>query len=233
MLFSNEEVAQFVNGNFEPAWEMVRPVPVIRIDFGNGQVATRTLHGNIASHVCAVDGQILDILPGIYTPPVYMAALQQLRLLAASLGPAELKRQTRLRDYHREKAQALRDSRARIAYPRASTIAQGGRNELDRGKAVVERRVEEILVQRPEIHGAPRRPAGQNLANWEMLAVDTWDNESQRRLRIHEKLAAAYPARPEQIKRWLYKEVLHADLDDPYLGLGDAIIGDDIFREES
>ena len=103
MLFSNEEVAQFVNGNFEPAWEMVRPVPVIRIDFGNGQVATRTLHGNIASHVCAVDGQILDILPGIYTPPVYMAALQQLRLLAASLGPAELKRQTRLRDKYREK----------------------------------------------------------------------------------------------------------------------------------
>ena len=36
---------------------------------------------------------------------------------------------------------------------------------------------------------------------------------------------------PEQIKRWLYREVLHADLDDPYLGLGDALFGDGIFRE--
>src|SRR5262249_28683347 len=131
------EVARFVNSNFEPAWEMVRPVPVIRIDFGNGQVVTRTLHGNIASHVCAADGQILDIVPGIYTPPVYMAALQQLRLFAASLGTAELNRQARLRDYHREKAQALRDPRARIAYPRASAVAQSGNSELDRGKRAV------------------------------------------------------------------------------------------------
>ena len=82
MLFSKPDVADFINRNFEPVWESVRPVPLVRIDFGNSKVITRTLHGNIASYVCAADGQVLDILPGIYTPPAYVERLYQLRLLA-------------------------------------------------------------------------------------------------------------------------------------------------------
>lgn len=78
----------------------------------------------------------------------------------------------------------------------------------------------------------PRRPGLRGLADWAPLAEDTWRNETERRLTIHERLAEAGAIRPQQIKRWLYKEVLHADLDDPYLGLGDALIGDDVFGEE-
>ena len=76
----------------------------------------------------------------------------------------------------------------------------------------------------------PQPRPGSDLAQWGLLAEDTWRNESQRRRLIHERLAGG-PTRPEQIKRWLYREVLQADLDDPYLGLGDALFGDDIFRE--
>ena len=60
MLFSDESVASFVNANFEPAWESVRPVPLVHIDFGNGQVLTRTLHGNILTSVCTAEGLVLD-----------------------------------------------------------------------------------------------------------------------------------------------------------------------------
>ena len=67
MLFSQDRVADFINANFEPAWESVRPVPVVRIDFGNGTVLTRTLHGNILTSVCTADGKVLDALPVIYT----------------------------------------------------------------------------------------------------------------------------------------------------------------------
>ena len=28
---------------------------------------------------------------------------------------------------------------------------------------------------------------------------------------------------PDKLTKWLYREVLHADLDDPYLGLGKAL----------
>ncbi len=242
-MFSRAEVAALINRDFEAAWEMVRPVPVVRIDFGNGHVATRTLHGNIATYVCATDGQVVDILPGTYTPPVYMAALNEIRQLAVSLSPAEQVRQTHLRNYHREKVQTLRSQPARIVYPRV-TVPQPGNPQaasaqparVDPGKRAVELRVEQIVVQARAVpngtEGARRlRPRpGTDLAEWELLAVDTWLNETQRRLLVHKRLAGE-PVRPEQIKRWLYREVLHADLDDPYMGLGDAVFRDDIFRE--
>ena len=63
------------------------------------------------------------------------------------------------------------------------------------------------------------------------LAQDTARIEAEHRLVIHDRLAQYNAVWPEQIKKWLYKEVLHADLTDPYLGLGDALIGDDLFRQ--
>ena len=66
MLFSQASVADFVHGAFEPVWESVRPVPIVRIDFGNGNVLTRTLHGNILTSICTPDGFVVDALPVIY-----------------------------------------------------------------------------------------------------------------------------------------------------------------------
>ena len=79
MLFSNEVVAQYINENFEPTWESVRPVPQVTIDFGNGKVIRRTLHGNVATYACAADGRVLDVLPGIYEPRTYVARLKELQ----------------------------------------------------------------------------------------------------------------------------------------------------------
>jgi hypothetical protein len=217
---------------------MVRPVPIIRIDFGNGHVATRTLHGNVASYVCTPDGQVMDILPGIYTPAAYTAALEPPRVLAGSLNPlAPEPRQTRLRDFHRQKAQILRNRAAQAALAQVSA-AQPGRGgvgpripEPDVGKGRIERRVEQI-VQVPGLNNGanaapgPRPRTAAELANWEALAADTRRNETERRLLIHDRFAGADPVRPEQIKRWLYRDVLHADLDDPYLGLGDDFFTD-------
>src|SRR5262245_46414519 len=174
---------------------MVRPAPIIRIDFGNDTVVTRTLHGNVASHVCFVDGQVLDILPGIYTPAVYAAALEQLRRVADNVRQAGADRQTRQRAYHRQWSEILRAPQPRIAYPRttvapparngataalasvagaaaatlANTVADSPRNRADRGKYAVERRVEQIVVQ-PPVAGAANatangRPARPNRAN--------------------------------------------------------------------
>lgn len=51
------------------------------------------------------------------------------------------------------------------------------------------------------------------------LDTDTVINEAERRPVIHEYLSRMGLTTPDQMKKWLYKEVLHADLDDPYLGL--------------
>ena len=64
------------------------------------------------------------------------------------------------------------------------------------------------------------------------LALDSRVNELVRRKAIHERLARAGTVRPDEIKKWLLKEVLHADLDDPTLGLGKLLDANYPFTDE-
>jgi hypothetical protein len=38
--------------------------------------------------------------------------------------------------------------------------------------------------------------------------------------------------RPDEVTRPIYRDVLHADLDDPYLGLGEALFANYPFAQE-
>jgi hypothetical protein len=228
-LFSRGDVAAAINRWFEPAWEEVRSVPIVRIDFGNGTVLTRTLHGNIATHVCGADGQTLDVLPGIYEPATYLDRLDQFRLLASFVnehGPE--RRAERLREYHRGQAEALKKGEVQ---PRLANLA-------GMSKRVIESGVKAVLVagtRRPRpapAGGAPRLESAEDVASWQVLAEDTRVNETVHRRQIHERLAAPGPAGPGALTKWLYKEVLHADLDDPYLGLGGVLFARYPFQDE-
>lgn len=232
MLFSNDAVAAQLNRFFEPVWESVRPVPMVRVDFGNGTVLKRTLHGNIASYVCAADGQVLDILPGIYAADAYQAKLYQLRLLANYVdqqGPA--KRNDRLAAYHRAQAEAL----AKQEVPPQFV------NMAPPTKAAIENRLKAVLLAGGQIPPAkqasakktaePKLDVPEDVANWKLLAEDTQVNETVRRKQIHEMLKEQ-AARPEKLTKWLYKDVLHADLDDPYLGLGNVLFANYPFTKE-
>lgn len=213
-MFSREDVSTYINENFEPAWEMVRPVPIIHIDFGNGRETTRTLHGNVASYVCGGDGHIVDILPGIYTPATYLAALHEPRNLANELRPATAAAKlARLRTHHRTLAENPRP----VAAPPARAP------ERDIGKKVLELPIERNIQPNRGGAAAPRPRTAADLASWQPLVADTNINETLRRRQIHQNLAASDLVRPEQIKRWLYREVLQADLDDPLMGLGDDL----------
>ena len=234
MLFSSDDVAKFINDSFEPVWESVRPVPIVRIDFGNGEVITRTLHGNIATYVCNSEGRVLDILPGIYQPQGYVDALQQLLLLhrwAGWRGGAML--EAKLKEYHQRQADALKAKRdpdqfvSRLDETKYSIessiklIAAGAKEEKGRT----------MPVAAPKVKPPSDRTAA-DIANWPILAEDTAINETVRRQQIHEKLAAAGAVKPGDIVKWLYKDVLHADLDDRYLGLGKTLFADYPFAAE-
>ena len=49
---------------------------------------------------------------------------------------------------------------------------------------------------------------------------------------IHEYLAKNGPNAPDEMTKWMYREVLHADLDDPYFGLKKVLFGTYPFAEE-
>jgi hypothetical protein len=229
VLFSNDAVAAQINRFFEPAWEAVRPVPIVRIDFGNGTVLTRTLHGNIASYVCAADGQVLDVLPGIYEANTYQQKLYQLRLLANYVDQeGKEKRNVRLATYHRDQAEALAKQEVP---PQLVNIAPPT-------KAAIERNLKAVLLPGGQKKAAPatkaaepKFDAAEDVTNWKVLVEDTQVNETVRRRQIHEVLAKD-PAQPHKLTKWLYKEVLHADLDDPYLGLGNVLFANYPFTKE-
>jgi hypothetical protein len=231
VLFSRGEIANFINQAFEPVWESVRPVPLVRIDFGNGTVLTRTLNGNIATSVCSADGTVLDILPGIYTPAVYQNCLKQFNLLADYANqPERAVRTDLLRDYHKAQAAALEKNLPALQLVRLPP----------RGKAVIEKGPKLVLMPGKPVVGSatgktanpiPRVASAEDLANWKALAEDTVINEKARRAVIHQRLAQTGLVEPRTMTKWLYKEVLHADLDDPYLGLGEVLFANYPFKD--
>ena len=289
MLFSNDQVALFINRNFEATWEMVREVPIIRIDFGHGNVLTRTLHGNILTSVCTAEGKTLDALPGIYNPQGYLDQLDQFRLLAQNFlkVPADAREQW-VRQYHVNAVAAIQGKQPRAQFIETKPVGPIPKSRIERptelmlamqraaaikaalppppvvppiarlpiGKGIVEFPTQNLLAQGrygqpgplglppngPPIQVAPvlvETPVAppltgnpDELAGWKALAEDTQLNETTRRRQIHELLAKEGLVLPAQILKPIYKDVLHADLDDPYLGLGMTLFENYPFAKE-
>jgi hypothetical protein len=193
VLFSDQKVANAINSTFEPYWESVRAVPTVNIDFGNGTVIKRTLHGNIATYVCTSDGIVVDVLPGIYEPDTYINRLSEISNAARGASIDSLQQ------YHMNQLAELASDR------------------------------------QPKQRLSTRNSSTSELANsteWRLLVRDTKLNDVERRMVIHEKLAELKQTTPAQMKTWLYREVLHADLEDPYLGLGQTLFGTYPFARE-
>lgn len=102
MLFGNNDIAKFIDDNFEPAWQTVAPVPVVTIDFGNGNKIKRTFRGNIASYVVSPDGTVLDIMPGLIQPATYKELLKQTLTLYRQIEASPSEKLTQISDYHQK-----------------------------------------------------------------------------------------------------------------------------------
>lgn len=66
---------------------------------------------------------------------------------------------------------------------------------------------------------APSKMTSEQKRLWAQLAKDTRINETKRRKQIYQLLKVMSPITPGRLKYPLYKDVLHADLTDPYLGV--------------
>lgn len=265
MLFSSREVSEYIQARFEPAWETVRPAPQVTIDFGNGRVIRRTLQGNVATYVCAADGTVMDVLPGIYTREAYRSALEGCAAFSDSLRSASGDdRVAKLREYHGRKSYTLLQVQPT---PQMQAIARtggglkggglehplGGLNagpgfggivgisgngfggmmgHRNNGFGGIEGPTIAAIIGQSEGLGAARPSASGSLATRPELALDAKVNELIRRRQVHERLSNIGPVRPDELKKWLFKEVLHADLDDPLLGLGAVLDANYPFADE-
>ena len=202
VLFSDDAVANAINEKFEPVWVSVRPVPTVTIDFGNGKKLTRTLHGNVASYVLNADGTIVDILPGLYEGQEYKTKLEELWQV------------------HNDQLQTGNSVAFLSTYHRKQLAA------IKSGVTLSSRKPMSNTVEHPDFN----KPKA--LASWKKVKDDTDFNESERRAQVHAMLAVRPNARPDEVTKKLYREVLHADIDDPYMGLGPTLFDDYPFRED-
>jgi hypothetical protein len=106
VLLSDTRVARFINENFVPCWQMVRPVPKVTIDFGDGRRLKRTLGGNTLIEICLPDGRVIDAFPGLYTPEDFLKEAEETLAFVRSLDPAasEAEAATAVVAWHRARA---------------------------------------------------------------------------------------------------------------------------------
>lgn len=247
MLFSNPEVASYMNDHFVCAWESVRPVPRVEIDFGDGHKMTRTLNGNVITFLCTPDGRVFDILPGLYSADGYLAGLRRANELYETFASERWEGAfaERVAAYH----MLAQSGVERIAVmPDGRLLADAGEMRYA-SKAMIEEPMKVLIaggLDTPEARfatgGSERidldealtmskrgieRPVKKAIAleSERLLAMDTEINERLRREQLHGLLTGVVLPTPEEISTWIYENVLHVAVRDPHLGLGRVIFG--------
>ncbi len=77
ILYPNAEVSKYLRDNYILHWKSVRPAPRITIDFGDGRKIERTITGNSIHYVLDADGNVIDAIPGLYSPKAFLSYLTQ------------------------------------------------------------------------------------------------------------------------------------------------------------
>lgn len=252
MLFSRKDVYSLINRRFESAWQPVRPAAVVRVDFGNGKTITRTLNGNIATYICTPNGDVLDVIPGIYDPQAYLERLKQGLLLyewamqkpgrrpgrrpprPPVRRPAQASEKV-VKNYHTQQAAALRkhkEPKLIVAERRPSIFAIQADMKLVLKSSLRGKPAGRIAAERTTNYTLPRELASRvGRLTPKSLEKDSRYNETIRRVKVHDYLAEHGLVKPADMTKWLYKHVLDTDLDDPYLGLGKVLFSTYPFKD--
>lgn len=75
-LFKDPAFMSLVKNRVIPAWEMVRKVPKVTIDLGDGKTLVRTVRGNAVMYLCNAEGKVVDAFPGVYTAGDFMPLIE-------------------------------------------------------------------------------------------------------------------------------------------------------------
>lgn len=126
-LYANREVSRYLASHFILHWSSERPVPVARIDFGDGRVLERTVAGNSAHYVLDAAGRPVDVLPGLYSPALFLDALAQAAPVATRAAALDDRAFADLvTGFHRDQAQRAARRFASLGTVRVSP--PGGRS---------------------------------------------------------------------------------------------------------
>ena len=83
VLYADPAVRRMLHEHFVLHWSSERPAPRMTIDYGDGRVLVRTITGNSAHSVLDAQGRTIDVIPGLWGPAAFVAALDEAAALAA------------------------------------------------------------------------------------------------------------------------------------------------------
>jgi hypothetical protein len=196
ILYPDAEVSRALRERFVLHWQSERPVPRVTIDMGDGRKLEGTVTGNSIHYVLDARGRVVDALPGLYAPRVFLALLGAAERTAREVNGLEDARwASRVGFRHLESLQALEASlpppagTAVVAVPTAAEAAR-----LAMSKARLERPLVEAVSFDKVDTALPGRVA--YLAGRFAKAARLDANSRALLLRKHEARAREYGAPP-------------------------------------
>jgi hypothetical protein len=107
-LYANAAISQQLRDRFILHWSSERPVPKMTLDFGDGRKLERTVTGNSIHYVLDAQGQVIDALPGLYSPQAFGAQLSEIEAMYGRYGKVARSAQPAfLQTYHQNQLSQL------------------------------------------------------------------------------------------------------------------------------
>lgn len=82
VLYPDPQVRRVLREEVVLHWQSVRPVPTITIDFGDGRTLAGTVTGNSLHVVLDPRGRVVDLIPGLYGPGMFLETVSAATTLA-------------------------------------------------------------------------------------------------------------------------------------------------------
>ena len=115
ILYSNVRVSKYLRENYVLHWKSVRPAPRITIDFGDGRKIERTITGNSIHYVLDANGNVIDAIPGLYTPTAFLKYITQANDTNKAVQQLPLAQQNRaLMKYRKDNFEAIVRDRNKV-----------------------------------------------------------------------------------------------------------------------
>lgn len=233
MLLSDPATQQFLSANVISAWESVAPVPKVTIDLGNGKVLKRTLGGNTIFSLLTSAGNVVDAYPGVYLPRDFQNQVRSgLDLLARNAGKPSPRalvewHQAYVNSVSLSKRVTTTMSKSGVESPVLNTLGVVTQKVASLG-ALERMDLSKIPLSARQFRGSLGIPAEATPeeVGQQLVTADSLLNVTMVRPLVHLYLARQGEIQPSvrTCRDALYKDLLHIPLDDPYLGLRDALV---------
>ena len=228
MTLSDPEVIKLLSTEVIPVWESVGPVPKVTIELGNGRKLERTLGGNIITYIVSADGEVYDAYPGVYTPLDYLTEIQKtLNFVKQTPEPSKiiLWHRDQFSDLVFDEQQRITFSKALVESPLLKALEIGPANDRTKKNNFHDISKDPATVQ--ELSAALLKYKSQDPHEIGRMAVEV---DSKNNLKLMRPAVHALYSKMESLPKVnafrdiIYEQLLHIPLNDPYLGLADAIV---------